>query len=138
IYGMSLALDECQQNLQKEASKLANLRDYFESTLLQNLPQVHIQGDRESRVSNTSNVLIEGVDGESLLFNLDLEGIAASAGAACESGSLDPSHVILAMGFSEAEAKASIRFSFDRSNTMEEVDRLLEVLSRLVFRLRKV
>jgi len=137
IHGMALALEVVSKELESSYGKLFLLRKRLEEGLLKGLDGVRVNGDGEGRLSNTSNLLVEGVDGESLLFNLDLEGIAVSAGAACESGSLDPSHVLLAMGLNPRQAKASIRFSFSKMNTQEEVERVLEIFPRIVNRLRK-
>jgi len=134
IYAMSLALEEALKN---QDQKILELRNRLEKGILARIPGVKIQGDPENRLANTTNLLFERLDGETLLLNLDMAGIAASAGAACESGSLDPSHVILAMGFSEEEAKSSIRFSLSKYNSSEEVDFVLEVLPSIVEKLRK-
>ncbi len=134
IYAMSLALEEA---LQSQSERVLELRNRLEKGVLARLEGVRVQGDLENRLANTSNLLFEGLDGESLLLNLDMAGIAASAGAACESGSIDPSHVILAMGFSEEEAKSSIRFSLSKYNTQKEIDWVLEILPKIVEKLRK-
>jgi cysteine desulfurase len=137
IHGMALALTAALKSLSEDSTQIDLLRKKLEEGILSSIDGIELNGDRESRLPNTSNLLVEGVDGESLLFNLDLEGIAVSAGAACESGSLDPSHVLLAMGRNPRQAKASIRFSFSKFNTEEEVDRVLEVFPRIVKRLRR-
>jgi cysteine desulfurase len=137
IHGIAFALEAALKNLGDDSSRIAALRKKLEEGILSSLDGIQLNGDDTHRLPNTSNLGVEGVDGESLLFNLDLEGIAVSAGAACESGSLDPSHVLLAMGRSPRQAKASIRFSFSKFNTQEEVDRVLEVFPRIVKRLRK-
>ncbi len=126
----SLRLDE------KEEININNLRDYFESKILANISHVKVNGDLQNRLHNTSNILFEGVDGESLLLNLDMQGLAAAAGAACESGSIDPSHVLKALGFSDKDAKASLRFSFSKFNTKDEVDIAVEIIQKTVTRLR--
>src|SRR4030095_3362266 len=134
---MSAALQEALQNLEEDSRRVGALRERLEEGIRRRLDGVGINGDPANRLFNTSNLRVKEVDGESLLFNLDLEGIAASAGAACESGSIDPSHVLLAMGASPQEAKASIRFSLSKFNTEEEIDYVVERFPRIVERLRK-
>jgi cysteine desulfurase len=102
------------------------LRDRFEAKLLAALPSIRINSGGENRLPNTSNVLFPGVSAEALTIALDLQDMAVSTGAACSSGSVEPSHVLLAMGLSRKEARSSVRFSFGRYNTTEEVDRLAE------------
>ncbi len=113
---------------------LKNLRDSFETKLQEVVPLFHINGSGD-RICNVSNIAFDGIDGESLLFNLDLQGIQASHGSACSSGSLEPSRVLLSMGYPLPRARASIRFSFSRFNTMEEVDKLIAVLKTEVQKL---
>ncbi len=130
---MEIAFDGFSQKIEF----ICGLRDRMEKGLQSKLTGIYIQGDLEHRLANTTNLQIAGVDGESLLLNLDLEGVAASAGSACESGSIDPSHVLLAMGLSKEKAKASLRFSFSRMNTFQEVEESVERVVRSVQRLRK-
>ena len=99
---------------------------------------MHRNGNPESSLPNILNMSFEGVDGESLLLNLDLLGIAVSTGSACTSGATEPSHVLTAMGLSPLLAQGSLRFSFSRENTSDEVDRVLEVLPDVVARLREL
>lgn len=113
------------------------LRDRLERGILDNIDAVKINGHPKKRLPNTSNVSFEGVRADSLLMNLDLEGIAVSAGSACASGANEPSHVLTAMGLSRAETASSLRFSLGDGNTAEQVDRTVEVLIELVARLRK-
>jgi cysteine desulfurase len=137
IAGMTAALEISLRDLEPSTRHVLSLRKKLEEGLLSRVDGIALNGDASHRVPNTTNLRVEGVDGESLLFNLDLEGIAASAGAACESGSLDPSHVLLAMGFTPEQAKASVRFSLSRFNTEEEVEALLRIFPAVVGRLRK-
>jgi cysteine desulfurase len=102
------------------------LRDRFEEKLLGALPEIQINSGGEMRLPNTSSVLFPGVSAEALMIALDLQGMAISTGAACSSGSVEPSHVLLAMGLSRKEARSSVRFSFGRYNTVGEVDALAE------------
>ncbi|MFO1519027.1 MAG: cysteine desulfurase family protein [bacterium] len=138
IHAASVALEEAMRDFEADQRKIAFLRERLEKGLLSRNDNLLLNGDLENRLANTTNVLVRGVDGESLLINLDLEGVAASAGAACESGSIDPSHVLLAMGFSPEEAKASIRFSLSKLNTEGEVDEVVESFTKVVKRLRKI
>lgn len=114
-----------------DPAPVERLRDRFEREVLAALPGTRVNG-AAPRVGATSNLLFPGVDGEALLVALDLEGLCASSGAACASGSLEPSHVLKAMGRTSAEAHASLRFSFGPSNTDDEVTRAVALLARLV------
>ncbi|HKO58003.1 MAG TPA: aminotransferase class V-fold PLP-dependent enzyme, partial [Thermoanaerobaculia bacterium] len=113
---------------------LAPLRDHFESRLGDD---VVINGREAPRLPNTSSVTFPGADAEGIVIGLDLSGIAASTGSACSSGRIEPSGVLLAMGLTPEEAKSTVRFSFGRFNTLDEVDRLLDVLGEVVPRCRK-
>ena len=124
--------------LSSEAAKLTALRDCLESGLLAAIPNTHLNAATSPRVPNTTNLHFEGVDAESLLIALDIQGIAASFGAACQSGATEPSHVLLAMGLSPAEAHSSLRLSLSRLTTAEEIDRALEIVPAAVSRLRSL
>ncbi len=115
---------------------IALLRDRFEEQVLSSLDAVEVNGSIAKRLPNTSNLLFHGVSGEALLIALDLAGFAVSTGSACSSGSIEPSHVLLAMGRSVPEARSSIRFSFGRDNTLDDTDRLSEMVIKTVRRLR--
>lgn len=119
-------------------SKVTSLRDYFEKHLLERLPNISITHVQQLRTGNTSHLLIAGVDGESLLMSLDLKGYAVSTGAACSSGSSEPSPVLLALGFSKAEAQQSLRVSFGIYNQLSEVDSFIDALESTVKHLRKI
>jgi cysteine desulfurase len=119
------------------AARLASLRDRFEREVCARLPDVHVNGGGAPRTPNTSNLLFRGADGEALLIALDLEGICVSAGAACASGSLRPSHVLSAMGLSPADARASLRFSLGPLATGAEVERVVDALVTHVPRARE-
>lgn len=114
------------------------LRDSLEEKLVSRISNLEILGRETNRVCNTSSVFIQGVDGESLLMNLDLAGIAVSTGAACSSGNPEPSPVLIAMGLSHAEAQSSMRVSLGWGSTMAEVDRFIEELEKVVIRLRAI
>ena len=121
---------------EKEADDVTALRDRLEAGILAEVPGTAVNGGTGPRVGNTSNVSFHGVEAESLLIALDLEGIAVSTGSACSSGTLEPSHVLRAMGFSPHRTQNSIRFSLGLGNTAADVDRVVEVLPGLVDRLR--
>jgi cysteine desulfurase len=136
IEALALALDLKLQRLPVDMKRLEQLRNRFESKLLERIPEAVIHGQRANRLGNTSNVRFEGVDGEALLIALDLAGICASSGAACASGTLSPSHVLLAMGLTSAQASASLRFSLGPTTTEAEVDAVLSALEEHVPRCR--
>jgi len=117
--------------------QVAVLRDRFEECVLSALDGAEVNGTTESRLPNTSNLLFRGVSGEALLIALDIKGMAVSTGSACSSGAVEPSHVLLAMGRTREEAKSSVRFSFGRYNSEEEVDQLADVVIASVRQLRK-
>jgi cysteine desulfurase len=120
------------------SATIAALRDRLESGLLATIPNTHINGSTTHRVPNTTNLRFDGVDAESLLIALDMQGIAASFGAACQSGATEPSHVLLAMGLSPAEARSSLRLSLSRLTTADEIDRTLQIIPAAVARLRSL
>jgi cysteine desulfurase len=115
---------------------LADLRDRLESGLLATIPNTHINGSTTHRAPNTTNLRFDGADAESLLIALDMQGIAASFGAACQSGATEPSHVLLATGLSPAEARSSLRLSLSRLTTTAEIDQALAIIPAAVVRLR--
>ena len=119
------------------ADNLRELRDRFERRVLEALDNVEANGAQAERLPNTSNLLFHGLSGETLLIALDTAGYAVSTGSACASGAIEPSHVLLAMGRTKAEARSSVRFSFGRTNTPHEVDSLAEAVIAAVHRLRK-
>ncbi|MCB1112102.1 MAG: cysteine desulfurase [Chlamydiales bacterium] len=116
---------------------VANLRDYFENALIDQLGDVKINGDGP-RICNTSNLAFEGASGESLLAMLDMDGVAASHGSACQSGALKPSRVLLNMGYSKERAANSLRFSLSRYTTQKEVDLAVDIIVKAVRRLRAI
>lgn len=115
-----------------------DLRDYLESEISVKIPEIVLNGDKQQRLPNISNITFKYVDGEGLLIALDLKGIAVSTGAACSSGSTEQSHVLVAMGLDKEQVRGSLRFSFSRFNTREEVDYLLQVLPEIVDKLRRI
>jgi cysteine desulfurase len=121
-----------------ENSRQGALRDRLEQSILDRIPDTRVNGVGVPRVPNTTNIRFDGIDSDALLIALDLKGFAVSSGAACSSGAPEPSHVLLAMGLSRLEARSSIRFSQGRSNTVEQVDALVDALVASVTHLRKL
>jgi cysteine desulfurase len=138
IVGLAEACKLAISEMDKEATKLLFLRKKLEEGINKKIPYAHSNGHPEERLPNTVNFSFEGLEGESLILSLDFEGIAASTGSACTSGSLEPSHILLAMGVPAEIAQGSIRFSLGRDNTEEEIDYLLEILPKTVSRLRSM
>jgi cysteine desulfurase len=121
-----------------EALRVAELRDKLEQGILRSVSGARVNGDRQRRVANTSNILFEGVYGEACVIALDLLGVATSTGAACSSGAVETSHVLKAMGLSDAEARSSVRFSLGRSTTTADIERATTAVSETVARMREV
>jgi cysteine desulfurase len=137
IAGFGKAAEMAFKLKEAESARVKRLRDRLEKTLLEKIGLVHVNGDTSRRIYNTSNLSFDGLDGETLLMNLDLAGVFVSTGSACTAGSVEPSHVLLAMGLPEKRARAAIRFSLGRFTTDAEVDHALSVLPGLVEKLRK-
>ena len=135
IAAMAAALRECRDNMETENARVAKLRDKLTAGILR-IPETRINGSLAHRLPGNVNACFAGIEGESLLISLDLAGICASSGSACTSGSLDPSHVLLAIGLPHEIAHGSLRLSLGRENTEEEVDYVLEQLPVIVNRLR--
>ena len=138
IVGLGKAIEIANKNLHKYASKLQKLRDKLIDGVLSRIDYVRLNGDRYQRLPNNANFSFEFVEGESLLLLLDTKGIAASSGSACTSGSLEPSHVLLAIGLEPEVAHGSLRITLGEDNTEEDIDYLLEVLPEIVSRLREM
>ena len=138
IVGLGAAAALAAQHLAEEASRLGGLRDALEEEILARVPHAGVNGDRERRTPNTTNIHFDFVEGEALVIALDLKGIACSTGAACSSGAVEPSHVLTAIGLPPERARASLRFSLGRQNTREEVAYVAEVLPGVVERLREL
>ena len=136
IVGLGKACELAAQNIDSEAVEVRAMRDKFEQAVITRIPGSRVNGDLENRLPNTSNLAFEGMDSEALLMMLDDAGICCSAGSACTTGSLYPSHVLKAMGFSDAHARSSLRFSFGRFNTNQEVEHAVASLERAVEKLR--
>jgi len=138
IVGLGKACELAAENLEAENSKVKYLRDKLENSLLQKCPGSRLNGDKDNRLPNTSNISFEYVEGEAILLMLDKYGICASSGSACTSGSLEPSHVLRAMGVPFTSAHGSIRFSLSRYNTEEEVDYTIEKMPPIIKKLREL
>ncbi len=136
IVGLGKAIEIATKNMDEYNRKLIALRDRTIDELFRRIPHIRLNGHREKRLPGNVNISFEYIEGESLLLMLDMKGIAASSGSACTSGSLDPSHVLLAIGLSHETAHGSLRLTFGEENTMEDVDYLLETLPPIVERLR--
>jgi len=138
IVSLGAAAELAGRSLAADAERIAALRDRLENAVLGRISGSGVNGARWSRVPNTSNIYFDGVDGEALVIALDLRGFAASTGAACSSGALTPSHVLTAIGLSADRARASMRFSLGRSNTVQQVDALIDALEASVAHLRRI
>ncbi len=138
VVGLGMAAELAAKNIGKENTQVARLRDRLEQGILGAIPEVRVNGDREHRLPNTTNISFEYIEGESILNLLDQFGICASSGSACTTGSLEPSHVLRAMGLPYTAAHGAIRFSLSRYNTLEEVDFVLEKLPPIIARLREI
>jgi cysteine desulfurase len=138
LVGMGVAAQLAGARLDVEGARVAALRDRLEDGILQAVRGTTVNGARAPRVPNTTNISFDHVEAESLLIALDLEGIAVSTGSACSSGTLEPSHVLRAMGLSAHRTQNSLRFSLGLFSTEEEVDRVIDVLPGLVQKLRSL
>ena len=138
IIGLGKAAEIAHLEIAENERKVRSLRDTLERGIVERIPEVIINGHPEKRLYNTLSVCLKGIEGESILLNLDFEGICASSGSACSSGSLDPSHVLLATGIAPDVAHGSLRLSLNKFNTEEDVDRVLEVLPMIAEKLRNM
>jgi cysteine desulfurase len=136
IVGFGKACELARKELPEESQRLSQLRDRLFEGIMERIPDVVITGHRWKRLPNHVSVCVKYVEGEAMLLSLDMQGVAASSGSACTSGSLEPSHVLLAMGLPPEVAHGSLRLTLGRDNTEEDVDYLLEVLPPIVDRLR--
>jgi cysteine desulfurase len=138
IVGFGKAAELARKLLPEDTARIRELRDRLESSLLERIPGAQVNGDRARRVPNTTNMTFANAGGEALLIALDLQGIACSTGAACSSGSTEPSHVLLAAGLTHDDARSSLRFSLGRATTREEIERAIEVVPEVVERIRSL
>lgn len=137
IVGCAEALLRAQAAREAESRKVHALCDYFIREALNRIPQAVLNGAKEPRLPNNANILIPGASAADLIFALDMEGVAVSAGSACQSKALTQSHVLTAIGLSKAEAKSSLRFSFGKHTQKSDIDRVLDVLVKLTAKLKK-
>ncbi len=138
IIGLGKACELAKENLPLVNTKVKELRDYLQTQLLEKIPAASVNGDPENRLPNTLSIGFDAVEGESILLLLDRDGICASSGSACTSGSLDPSHVLMAMDVPLKSAHGSIRFSLSHYNTKAEMDRIIDSLVPTIERLRQM
>lgn len=138
IVGLGKAIELAYENLEEHNKTIQALRDYYVAQVEEKIPYIHINGDQKKRLPGNSNISFRFIEGEGLLLNLDLKGICASSGSACTSGSLDPSHVLLAIGLPHEIAHGSLRISIGKYNTKEEIDYVVENLVEIVGRLREM
>ena len=138
IVGIGKAIELAYNNLDEHNNKIKELRDYYVEQVKEKIPYIKINGDMEKRLPGNSNISFRFIEGEGLLLNLDLKEICASSGSACTSGSLDPSHVLLAIGLPHEIAHGSLRITIGKYNTKEEIDYLVENLVEIVNRLREM
>ncbi len=135
---LGTAAEAAAIDLATESARVAALRDRLEHGILARVPDTGVSGSATSKTPNTTNIYFDGLEGEALVISLDLKGFAVSSGAACSSGAVEPSHVLLAIGLSRDRARASIRFSLGRSNTVEQVDALIVAVAESAAQLRKL
>ncbi|MBN2453216.1 MAG: cysteine desulfurase NifS [Candidatus Omnitrophica bacterium] len=138
IVGLGKAAELAAKEISGEPRKLMELRDYLYKGITSKIPHTRLNGHPEKRLPNTMNVGFKYLEGESIMLNLDMEGVAVSTGSACTSGTLEPSHVLTAMAIDAADAQGSIRFSLGRDNTKEDMDYVLSVLPPIIQRLREM
>jgi len=136
IVGLGKAVELARHDLGEEARRLSYLRDKLVKGLGERIDHIHLNGHPSQRLPNNVNVSVDFAEGESMVLNLDLEGICVSTGSACSSASLEPSHALLALGLSPEQAHGSLRFSLGRENNEEDVERVLEILPGIVAKLR--
>jgi cysteine desulfurase len=138
IVGFGEAARLAREGLKGEMSRVGQLRDRLERGLKSRIELIHINGDHAARLPNTSNIMVDFAEGEGLVISLDLKGVAVSTGSACSSGSLEPSHVLIAIGKTPDEAHGSLRFSLSSMTTEEDIDYVVEILPGIVERLREL
>lgn len=138
IAGIYKAAEIAQKVMDEENERIKKLRDKLLNAIVEEIPNVVINGDMENRLVNNINICIPGVESESILLGLDNEGICVSSGSACSSGSLEPSHVLLAIGLNPVVARGSLRLTLGRFTTEEEIDTVIKVLPKIVEKIRKI
>ena len=138
IVGLGAAITDAVSGIDERRQKVLAMRDKLIDGLFERIPDITLNGDRHTRLEGNVNISIKGIEGESLLMLLDMQGICASSGSACESSSLDPSHVLRSIGLDEAAAKGSLRLTINEENTDDDIDYILEKLPEAVTRLREL
>ena len=138
IIGLAKAVQLAMEHLDEETARVRAMRDRLESELTARIPWVEINGAEAPRLPNTLNLSCHFIEGEGMLFQLSDQGICASSGSACTSGSLEPSHVLKALGVSFTAVHGSVRFSLSRYNTEQDIDRIAEVFPQVVANLRRL
>lgn len=138
IVGMAKALQMATETMEEEWKKEEELRDYFEAEVVKRIPEVVVNGKNAKRLPGTSSITFKYLEGEAMLLNLSLKGIAVSSGSACSSDSLQPSHVLIAMGIPAEFAHGTLRFSLGKYNTKEEIDYTIECLVEIISKLREL
>ncbi len=138
IVAFGKACEMAEKDLAEFSTRIGALRDRFEDSVLEQISGSSPNGLRTNRIPNLSNIMFDGIDGEGLLINLDMQGIAVSTGSACSSGSIEPSPVIKALGIKDDLARGAVRFSFGKFNTDEDIERVMEVLPNAVETLRRL
>lgn len=136
IVGFGKACELCKRDIKEHVNKLKNLRDYYEERIIENIPNIKINGYKENRLPGNSNISFRDVDGISLILELDNKGICASSGSACSSGSSKPSHVLTSLGLNSNLSKGALRITLGDFNTKEDIDYLIECLNYTVNKLR--
>ena len=138
IIGLGVACEQAMKHMEYENTEVARLRDKLQAGILSQVTHAFATGDVENRLPNTANIAFEYIEGEAILLLMNKAGIAASSGSACTSGSLEPSHVMKAMGIPYTAAHGTVRFSLSRYTTEEEIDRVIEAVPPIVAQLRKL
>ena len=138
IVGLGKAIELAAENIPERQKKLSELRDYYIEKVLNKIPYSRLNGHPKDRLPGNANISFQFIEGEGMLLRLDMKGISASSGSACTSGSLDPSHVLLAIGLKHEESHGSLRVSFDETNTKEQVDYIVDELADIIELLRNM
>ena len=136
IVGIGTAVNLIYDEFDSYNNKLKYLRDYYKTQIEKNIPNIKLNGDKVKRLPGNANISYDGIDARQLLLNLDAYGICASAGSACTSGSLEPSHVLIAIGLKENLTQGALRTTFGKDNTKEDVDFLISCIKNSVNKLR--
>ena len=138
IVGLGKAIELAYKNIDEYNKKLTDLRDYYISQVEDRIPEIKVNGDRKNRLPGNANISFKYIEGEALLLNLDMKGICASSGSACSTGSLNPSHVLVAIGLPHEIAHGALRITFGDENTKDDVDYLVDNLVEIVGKLRNM